>query len=260
MLNDMASFHDLRDKTVVVTGAGEGIGKAIAKAFIEQGSKVILISRNGIKWAKEVCSDNCIVLEKDIRDVEYFEGWLSEYESSGNRIDILVNNAGIIHKKKMMESTEQEWDEIISINSKATFFLTKLFALHMIESRKGNIIFSGSFANRIPSYSYGLYAASKSMTASLAKSLAAELAPYNIRVNSFSPGVIKTKMTEAAIAANESKMLNDISLSRFGDSSEVANAVLFLASEVSSYITGIDLDISGGKFIIQNPGQSRNVT
>jgi 3-oxoacyl-[acyl-carrier protein] reductase len=247
-----ALYPDLENKTVVVTGAGEGIGEAIAKSFIKQQAKVILVSRNNIKWINKGFND-CLFIKSDIRDISNLEYWLNEYEASGNTIDILVNNAGVISQQALLDATEEQWDDIIGVNSKATFFLTKIFARHMVKNRCGNIIFSSSFSTKLPSYSYGLYAASKSLILSITKSYAAELAPYNIRVNSYSPGVVKTKMTKSAIDNNKNNMLHDISLNRFGGAHEVAKGVLFLASNSSSYITGIDLDISGGKLIIQNP-------
>jgi len=245
-------YNDLKGKTVVITGAGEGIGEAISRRFLEQGSKVILISRSKINWLNEFHPSQYEFLKKDIQDLNYFDTWLKEYSSHGNSVDILINNAGVISKQNLLDVTNENWDEIVNINSKATFFLSKIFAKHMIENSRGNIIFASSFANIIPSIGYGIYAASKSMISSLSKSFAAELAPYGIRVNSFSPGVIKTKMTEKARSENAEKMLKDISLKRFGLTDEVAMGVLFLASECSSYIHGSDLDISGGKFIVQN--------
>ena len=245
-------YNDLKGKTVVITGAGEGIGEAISRRFLEQGSKVILISRSKINWLNEFHPSQYEFLKKDIQDLNYFDTWLKEYSSLGNSVDILINNAGVISKQNLLDVTNENWDEIVNINSKATFLLSKIFAKHMIENSRGNIIFASSFANIIPSIGYGIYAASKSMISSLSKSFAAELAPYGIRVNSFSPGVIKTKMTEKARSENAEKMLKDISLKRFGLTDEVAMGVLFLASECSSYIHGSDLDISGGKFIVQN--------
>jgi len=247
-----AYYSDLKSKTVVVTGAGQGIGEAIARSFLENGSKVILISRSKIAWLKEYHPSKYIFLQKDIQEIEFFVQWLEEYELEKNKIDILINNAGVIGQSKLMDTTTEEWNEIININSKATFFLTQVFVKHMIKNNSGNIIFASSYATKLASFSYGIYAASKAMLLSLSKSLAAELAPYNIRVNSFSPGVIETKMTKKARENNGVEMLKDISLNRFGDTDEVAQAILFLASESSSYIHGIDLDISGGKFIIQN--------
>lgn len=245
-------YPDLKNKTVVVTGAGEGIGESIAKAFLSQGSKVILVSRNDLKWGIAVDDKNIVFLKKDIRDLNYFREWIIKNKGSGNKIDILINNASVVSRQNLMQLTENEWDEVININSKATFFLSQLFAEQMIENKCGNIIFTGSFAARLPSYAHGIYAASKSMVLSLVKSLAAELSPYNIRVNSFSPGVIETKMSEYARKNYGDKLLKNISLNRFGNTHEVAQCVLFLASDASSYIQGIDLDISGGKFIIQN--------
>ena len=122
----------------------------------------------------------------------------------------------------------------------------------MIENSEGNILFASSFATTLSSYSYGIYAASKSLNLSLIKSLAAELAPNNIRVNSYSPGVIETRMTESKRRKNKEAILKDIALNRFGSPNEVAKVVLFLASVESSYLQGVDLDISGGKFITQN--------
>jgi NAD(P)-dependent dehydrogenase (short-subunit alcohol dehydrogenase family) len=245
-------YPDLKSKTVVVTGAGDGIGKAIAKAFLDQDSKVVLISRSDMLWLDEIDSSQYIFIKSEIQNIEYIEKWLEHYILDGNKIDILINNAGVISQQKLMDTTEEHWDGIVDINSKSTFFVTQLFARHMIKNNTGNIIFATSYATKLSSFSYGIYAASKAMILSLSKSFAAELAPYNIRVNSFSPGVIETRMTKQAIKNNSENMLNDISLKRFGDTNDVANGVLFLASDKSSYIHGIDLDISGGKFIIQN--------
>ena len=249
-------YTDLRGKYVVVTGAREGIGKSIAQAFLRQGAKTILISRNKITWLDEFNENQYISIQKDIQDISYFKLWLTDFEKKGFCIDILVNNAGIINEKKLLEVTEEEWDSVVNINSRATFFLTQMFARHMKNNNYGNIVFATSFATKLSSFSYGIYAASKAMTLSLSKSYAAELAPYNIRVNSFSPGVIETNMTKIARKKYKERMLNDISLKRFGNPNEIAQVVLFLASEQSSYIHGADLDISGGKFIIQNSGSA----
>lgn len=245
-------YPDLMTKVVAITGAGAGIGEAIARAFLAQGSKVILISRSDITWINEYHPSQYIFLKKDIQETDFFSKWLEKFSSEGYKVDILINNAGIIQHNKLMNITVTEWDSILNINSKAPFFLTQIFAKHMIKNQCGNIIFASSFATKLSSFSYGIYAASKAMIVSLTKSFATELAPYNIRVNSFSPGVIKTQMTKVARENYEKDMLNDIALNRFGSAEEVAKAILFLATEESSYIHGIDLDISGGKFISQN--------
>jgi 3-oxoacyl-[acyl-carrier protein] reductase len=246
-------YPDLKNKYVAVTGAGRGIGKYTAQAFLRQGAKVILISRSEITWLDEFDESQYILLQSDIQDINYFRLWLRDFKEKGFSVDVLINNASIISQEKLLEVTEDTWDSVININSKATFFLTQIFALHMKDNNCGNIIFASSFAAKLPSFSYGIYAASKAMTLSLSKSYAAELAPYNIRVNSFSPGVIETDMTKSARMKNKKGMKDCIALNRFGTSNEVAQVLLFLASDQSAYIHGADLDISGGKFIIQNP-------
>jgi NAD(P)-dependent dehydrogenase (short-subunit alcohol dehydrogenase family) len=249
-------YSEFKNKYVVITGAGMGIGKHIAQSFLKQGAKTILISRSKILWLDEFNKDQYITIEKDIQDISFFQSWLEDFEEQGNCIDILINNAGVNNAQRLLEVSENEWDSLININAKATFFLTKIFAQHMKNNNFGNIIFASSFATNMPSFSHGIYAASKAMVLSLSKSFAAELAPHNIRVNSFSPGVIDTSMTKAVREKNKENMLNDISLKRFGKTEEIANVVLFLASKESSYIHGADIDISGGKFIIQNPSSA----
>ena len=247
-----ATYPDLKNKIIAITGAGEGIGKAIAKAFLSQGSYVILISRNDISWLKKLKKSNYLFIKKDIQDINFFKSWLSEFHTNGKTIDILINNAAVIQEQPLMDVTEDAWNHIMNINTKSNFFLTQAFAKYMIKAKNGNIIFASSFAAKLSSYPFGLYAATKSIIGSLSKSLAAELAQYNIRVNSYSPGVIETKMTKNAIYKNKEKMLESISVQRFGTAQEVANAVLFLASESSDYINGFDLEVNGGKFLIQN--------
>lgn len=121
----------------------------------------------------------------------------------------------------------------------------------------GVIINASSFAVKLPLPGYSVYAASKAALLSITKSMAAEWAPYDIRVNAYAPGIIETGMTRDAILKNKDKMLKDISLNRFGAPSEIADGVLFLASRSASYITGVEMDISGGKFLNQNPGAIR---
>lgn len=258
MRNPM-NYPDLKGKTVFVTGSNRGIGKAIAEEFIKNDCQVIAAYRKDKPNFDLVDGDMGITfLELDINDTEKISNWLLEFEEKGGKVDVLVNNAGILLTNPLLEVTEKEWDMLIDTNLKATFFLSQLFAKHMKENKRGVIINAGSFAAKMPSASAGAYAASKAALLNLTKSMAAEWAQYNIRVNSFSPGVIETELTKPAREKNEEKMLGQISLNRFGKTEEVAKAVSFLASGSASYISGIDLDISGGKLIIQNPSDAWN--
>jgi len=178
--------------------------------------------------------------------------WLRDFESDGGTVDILVNNAGVICYSPLLEVNERDWASIMGTNVKATFFLSQMFAKHMKQNSGGVIINAHSFAVKIPSALTGLYAASKSALAMLTRTMAGEWAQYGIRVNAYSPGVVETDMTKPAIDRNRDSMLRDISLRHFGQALDVANAVLFLASTTSSYMTGVDLEVSGGKFLLQN--------
>ncbi|MBT3393568.1 MAG: SDR family oxidoreductase [Waddliaceae bacterium] len=247
-------YPDLCDKIVVITGGGQGIGKGLVTSFINQGCAVVVITRSDAPWFDDINHDNKhAFIKSDIRDTASIASWLEEHEKKGKKIDVLINNAATIVRRPLVDCSEDDWNNIMDVNCKATFFLSQLFAKHMMKNGGGNIIHAASFAAKMPSMPYSLYSASKSVIASFTRSMSAEWAPHNIRVNSFSPGVIETQMTKPAIDNNGEKMLQDISLQRFGNVDEVAKAVMFLASEASSYITGADIDISGGKFSIQNP-------
>jgi NAD(P)-dependent dehydrogenase (short-subunit alcohol dehydrogenase family) len=247
-------YDDLTGKTVFITGANRGIGKGIADKFIKNKCRIIAVYRKNKPNLMPLENDEFkhIFIKSDINDIDYISQWLTNFEKENGKIDILINNAGVNIEESLFDTTLEKWDIIMGTNLKATFFLSQLLAKHMKKNKKGVIINATSFAAQIPSAYYGVYAASKSALVSLTKSMAAEWAPYNIRVNSYSPGVVKTQMTQPAIEKNEKKMLETISLKRFGKVEEVADAVLFLSSEASSYITGVNLDVSGGKFIIQN--------
>lgn len=247
-------FADLRDKRVVVTGASQGIGEGVARAFGEAGCHVVALARGPVTWPEAINSDRLEILRCDIREPAPVALWLAALESNGERVDVLVNNAGDLHKGDLIDCTPEDFDRVFDVNTRATFFLSQLFARHMQRHGGGVILNSASFAATLAAVSYGVYAASKAATVSLTKSMAAEWAPFGIRVNAFSPGVIPTRMTAPALREHETRMLESISLRRAGTVAEVAHVVLFLASTASSYLTGVNIDVSGGKLIVQDPG------
>jgi NAD(P)-dependent dehydrogenase (short-subunit alcohol dehydrogenase family) len=242
-------YSDLRDKTVFICGAGGAIGSGLAGAFAEQNCNLTLAYRrtkpqfNGTQAIK--------LIKADITNLDVIKKWLKILEKNGKNVDVLINNAGINEESALINLTPLTWDRIQNVNLKGAFFLSQLFAKHMQKHGGGVIINTNSFAANLPSIGSGAYACSKAGLASLTKSMAAEWSQYGIRVNAFSPGVIPSRLTNTKIKNNRQHMLSQIALGRFGEAAEVANAALFLASEQSSYITGVDLDISGGKLIVQ---------
>lgn len=247
-------YPDLKGKRIVITGASRGIGKALALAFLEEGCHVVAIARGPIEWAAQTVDNRLEVLQCDIRYPKPLTQWLAVLSGRGQTVDVLVNNAGSLLKKKLIDCNEDDFDDAFAVNTRAMFGLSQVFAAHMKNHGGGVIINAASFAASQASISHGLYAASKAATVALTRSMAAEWAPFGIRVNAFSPGVIPTEMTESALRDNADKMLQTVSLRRFGTTSEVAAVALFLASSTSSYLTGVNIDVSGGKLIVQDPG------
>lgn len=245
---------DFKNKTVLITGASKGIGETVAKRFLSSGAKVIVVSRNECIWAEN--NKNITLIKQDINNTVFFEDWIREFEKTHGRIDILINNAGIIQRKNLLETERKHIEEIFNVNFISTFLLSKVIASHMKKYNGGVIVNTLSFASKIPSVGSGIYAASKAALESLTKTMGAEWAPYNIRVNGYSPGVIETEMTKSVIAQSKKELLSDISLNRLGSTEEMADIVLFLASDQSSYLNGVNIDASGGKFIVQSPSKA----
>jgi len=169
------------------------------------------------------------------------------------RIDIWVNNAGVSPKARLIDMSGDEWDELMRINLKAVFLGSQIAARFMKERGGGVILNASSYASIMPSATSGAYAAGKAAVSSLTRSLAAELAPLGIRVVAYIPGVILTEINKNRVEQFGQKLLSQIALNRFGKPEEVASVLVFLASDAASYITGTALEITGGKFSIQNP-------
>ncbi len=233
---------DFTGKTIVITGASKGIGLACARQFLDAGAFVVNISRT----PGPLSSERYLYVQADVRDVAAITSWLDSFEKL---IDVWINNAGVYPQSNLLDVSEADWDAVFSVNLKSMFFLSTAVASRM-RSSGGVILQAASFAAQMPSSSSGVYAASKAAVVSLTKSMAAEWGPFGIRVNSYSPGVIHTPMTEDVIAAKD--VTSPLALSRVGDASEVASVILFLCSDGASYITGSDVAINGGKFLIQD--------
>ena len=248
---------DFSGKTIVVTGGSAGIGLAIAEQFAGLGGQIAICGRSEekLKLAKDQLAGqgyNVFSKSVNVANGEEMFAFADDVEKEFGRLDIWVNNAAICPYHKIIDTPEDVWDDTLNINLKS-IYLSARIARQKMSQRGGSIINAASFATIMPSVGSGLYAATKSAVTSMTKSLAAELAPLFIRVNGYIPGVIKTDMTAPAIAKNGDFMREVIAMNDFGEPGDVANAVVFLASKYASYITGSFIEVSGGKFCVQNP-------
>ncbi|HWR39785.1 MAG TPA: SDR family oxidoreductase [Patescibacteria group bacterium] len=247
----------LAEKVVVITGGSDGIGKACALKFLQEGCKVAICARNKEKLAAAAkeCSQlgfSIIAASVDVvngRDVENFAATVAaEY----GRIDVWINNAGFYPQKLVMDMEENEWDEVMDTNLKSIFIGAKTAAKYMKKQKSGVILNAASIAAFFPSVGSGAYATSKAAVLCFTKVVAGELAPWNIRVASYVPGLTETEMTKQVIQQNRAKLTEQIPLNRVGTADEIAEAVVFLASDAARYITGTHIEVSGGKLCVQN--------
>ena len=240
----------LKNKTAIITGGGSGIGLACAKLFCKNGAKVVIFGRRKSRLERAVCEigENAIFFQGDITQDQDVKELVSASLKHLNRIDILVNNAGTSSSSPLHKMENSHWDSIMDINLKGVFRLSKRVLPHMMEQKKGNILHISSIFGLIGFQGYCGYGVSKGALTQFSKSIAVEYGPHGIRSNAICPGIIETNMT-AAIRRDtqlEKSLLKGYPLGRFGLPEDVANACLFLASDQSSFITGINLPVDGG--------------
>ena len=241
----------LTGKVAVVTGAGRGIGRAVALAYAKMGADVVCVSRteeNSAKVAAEVeaLGRKTWPLAVDVSDTAAVAAAAKEILESAGRVDILVNNAGVTRDNLLMRMSEEEWDTVIDTNLKGAFNFTKAFSRPFIRQRSGRIINIASVIGLIGNAGQSNYAASKAALIGFTKSIAKELAPRGITVNAIAPGFIETDMTAALDDKVRGEILAGVPLKRFGSPDDIAHAAVFLAMEPSGYITGQVLTVDGG--------------
>ena len=243
---------DFSGKVVFVTGGSRGIGRACAIAFAERGGQVAI----GYAANEAQANDTLSRLRRpgkavrfDAADVDAcaraVEGLIADF----GRLDVLVNNAGLAVDGLIVRVSDEDWDRQIDTNLKGAFALIRAAARPMMKQRAGAIINVTSVVGETGNAGQAVYSASKAGLIGLTKSAARELASRNIRVNAVSPGFIDTDMTARIAPATRAKMLEEIPLARLGAASEIAHAVLFLASDEASYITGEVLRVNGGMYM-----------
>jgi 3-oxoacyl-[acyl-carrier protein] reductase len=242
----------LQGKIAIITGASRGIGKSIAKSFIAQGATVAFTYRSSeekaIELEKEltVNGGNAKGFKSDASKMADAESLVKDVLEAFGTIDIVVNNAGITDDTLLIRMSEEQWDRVINVNLKSCFNLTKAVLKTMLKARFGSIINISSVVGVQGNAGQANYAASKAGILGFTKSIALELGSRNIRCNAIAPGFIETEMTAKLDPDTVQGWRNAIPLKRGGTPEDVANACIFLASDMSSYVTGQTLNVCGG--------------
>lgn len=242
----------LEGKIAIITGASRGIGKGIAEKFISQGATVVFTFASSDDKARaleaELAAKGGVAkgYKSDAADFNAAQALIDQVVADFGTVDILVNNAGITRDTLLMRMSEEQWDEVMRVNLKSVFNLTKAVIKPMLKAKSGSIINMSSVVGVKGNAGQANYAASKAGIIGFTKSVAAELGSRNIRCNAIAPGFIETEMTGALDEKTVQEWRNAIPLKRGGSPDDVANATLFLASDMSGYITGQTLHVCGG--------------
>lgn len=242
----------LEGKTAIVTGAGRGIGQAVAERFAQEGAKVILISRNPASCGSSAdiinakYPESCKAFACDVADAAAVDICLKSILAEYPRIDILVNNAGITKDGLLMRMKEQDWDAVMDTNLKSVFLFVKALMRVISKSPAGRIINMGSIVGITGNMGQANYAASKAGLIGFTKSVALELAKRQVTCNVIAPGFIATEMTEAIPEKVRLDIIGKIPMANMGAPADIANCALFLASDEARYMTGQVLVCDGG--------------
>ena len=242
----------LDGKTALVTGASRGIGRAIALCLAAEGARVAINYAGNVRAAEEVktaieaAGGTAILCQADIADSSAVEAMVANVVKEFGTIDILVNNAGITRDALLMRMKDEDFAKVLNTNLKGVFYCTKAVSKLMMKKRSGRIVNMASVVGLVGNAGQTNYAAAKAGVIGFSKSAAKELASRGITVNVVAPGFIGTDMTAGLPESVKEKMLTDIPLGRMGAPEDVANAVLFLASDQASYITGQVVNVDGG--------------
>ena len=244
----------LDNKIAVVTGAAQGIGKVIAMHLVQKGASLVLCDIN-LEMAKEAAREieeaggKCLALKSDVSNMQDAEKIIKEAVEHFGSLDILVNNAGITKDNVLIRMKEEQWDQVMAVNLKGTFNVTKAAIKVMMRKKSGKIVNIASITGLMGNAGQANYSASKEGVIGFTKSIAREYADRGITVNAVAPGFIETAMTDAIPEREREELIRQIPVKKLGTPEDVANAVSFLASEEASYITGQVIGVNGGLYM-----------
>ncbi len=244
-------MSDLKDKNIIVTGASGGIGNSIVKKLCERGANILASGTKLEKLEKlKLENKNIRILKFDISEIEKIDQFIEDASSElGGNLDCLINNAGITQDNLAIRMSVEEWKKVIDINLTSTFLMSKSAIKKMLKNKFGKIINITSVVGHTGNLGQANYTASKAGIIAMSKSLAIEYAKKNINVNCISPGFIKTAMTDKIDEKFKEIIISKIPSARLGEPEDIANAVLFLASDQSNYINGETLHVNGGMYM-----------
>ncbi|MFT4201541.1 3-oxoacyl-ACP reductase FabG [Gordonia sp. (in: high G+C Gram-positive bacteria)] len=242
----------LEGKTAVITGAAQGIGLAIAQRFVDEGAKVVLADMNADQVATAAAAigpDVAVGVAANVTSADDVAAMLKTAVDRFGSLDVLVNNAGITRDASMRKMTEEQFDQVISVHLKGTWLGTKLAADIMREQGSGAIVNMSSISGKVGNFGQTNYSAAKAGIAAMSKAAAKEVAAKGVRINSIQPGLIRTAMTEAMPKEAWDSKMAEIPMGRAGEPDEIAKVAVFLASDLSSYMTGTVLEVTGGRYM-----------
>lgn len=243
----------LQDKTALITGGSRGIGAAIVERFAEEGANVAFTYHSSKEKAEAVAERvsaahgvKVLAFQSDAASFSAAETLVNDVLEAFGQVDILINNAGITRDNLMLRMSEEQWDTVMSNNLKSVFNLTKHIVRPMMKNRKGSIINMSSIVGVTGNAGQANYAASKAGIIGFSKSIAKEIGSRNIRCNVIAPGFISTDMTDGLDEKTRDAYLSNIPLKRLGEAKEIADACVYLGSDLSSYVSGQVLSVCGG--------------
>lgn len=242
----------LAGQTALITGGAQGIGLAIAEAFVAEGARVVLADRDGAAAeaeAKRIGPEHAAAVTCDVVNAEQVDRAMDLTVRTFGSLGVVVNNAGITRDATMRTMTEDQFDQVIAVHLKGCWNGTRLAARRMREQKHGSIVNISSLSGKVGMVGQTNYSAAKAGIVGMTKAAAKEMAHHGVRVNAIQPGLIRSAMTEAMPQNVWNQKMSEIPMGRCGEPAEVASVALFYASSLSSYMTGTVAEVTGGRFM-----------